>query len=63
MPTPPAERNLLFAVLALQNELAKPDDVLAAMHAWALAKHRSLGELLVERGAIEPRTTDDCSMR
>ena len=39
MPTPPSERNLLFAVLALQNELAKPDDVLSAMHAWVAAKH------------------------
>ena len=54
MPTPPSERNLLFAVLALQNELAKPDDVLSAMQAWVAAKHRPLGELLVERGAIDP---------
>ena len=54
MPTPPSERNLLFAVLALQNELAKPDDVLAAMQAWVAAKHRPLGELLVERGALDP---------
>jgi serine/threonine-protein kinase len=54
MPTPSSERNLLFAVLALQNELAKPDDVLAAMQAWVAAKHRSLGELLVERGALDP---------
>ena len=46
MPTPPSERNLLFAVLALQNELAKAEEVLAAMHAWVLAKHRPLGELL-----------------
>ncbi|MGO8747055.1 MAG: protein kinase domain-containing protein [Thermoguttaceae bacterium] len=54
MPTPPSERNLLFAVLALQNELAKSDDVLAAMQVWVAAKHRSLGEILVERGAIDP---------
>ncbi|MGO8751104.1 MAG: serine/threonine-protein kinase [Thermoguttaceae bacterium] len=54
MPTLPFERNLLFAVLALQNELAKPDDVLSAMQAWVAAKHRSLGELLVERGALDP---------
>ena len=53
MPTPPSERNLLFAVLALQNELAKPDDVLAAMQVWVTAKHRSLGELLVEGGALD----------
>ena len=53
MPTLPSERNLLFAVLALQNDLAKPDDVLAAMQAWVAAKHRPLGELLVERGALD----------
>jgi DNA-binding NtrC family response regulator len=39
--------------LALQNELAKPDDVLSAMQAWVAAKHRPLGELLVERGALD----------
>ncbi len=54
MPTLPSEHNLLFAVLALQNELAKPEDVLAAMQAWVAAKHRSLGDLLVERGALSP---------
>jgi transcriptional regulator with GAF, ATPase, and Fis domain len=53
MPTLPSERNLLFAVLALQNELAEPDDVLSAMQAWVAAKHRPLGELLVERGALD----------
>lgn len=53
MPAPPSERNLLFAVLALQNELAKPEDVLAAMQAWIAAKLRPLGELLVERGALD----------
>ena len=56
MSTPPSERNLLFAILALQNELAKPDAVLAAMHAWVAAKHRSLGELLVERARSNPTT-------
>jgi hypothetical protein len=53
MPTLPSERNLLFAVLALQNELVEPADVLSAMQAWVAAKHRPLGELLVERGALD----------
>jgi tRNA A-37 threonylcarbamoyl transferase component Bud32 len=49
-----ADRNLLFAVLALQNDLVRQDDLLAAMSAWAMAKHQALGDLLVERGALEP---------
>src|SRR5262245_45236369 len=54
MPSPVTDRNLLFAVLALQNELVGKDQVLAAMHAWVLEKHRPLGELLVERSALDP---------
>jgi eukaryotic-like serine/threonine-protein kinase len=52
MPAPHTDHNLLFAVLVLQNDLAARDDVLAAMNAWAMQKHRSLGDLLVERGAL-----------
>src|SRR5262249_58030250 len=54
MATPSADRNLLLAVLALQNGLVGKDDLLAAMHAWAVDKLRPLGELLVERGAMGP---------
>src|SRR6516162_2413936 len=28
------------------------DQLIAAMHAWVLAKHRTLGELLQENGAL-----------
>jgi serine/threonine-protein kinase len=47
-----SDLNLLFAVLALQNELVAKDDLLAAMNAWGLEKHRALADLLVERRAL-----------
>jgi serine/threonine protein kinase/Tfp pilus assembly protein PilF len=53
-PSPAADLNLLFAVLAMQNELVAKDDLLAAMNAWGLEKHRPLGDILVERGALVP---------
>src|SRR5438552_969227 len=46
-----SDRNLLFGVLALQMDFITRDDLIAALHAWVLAKHRPLGELLVERQA------------
>jgi serine/threonine-protein kinase len=52
MATAAADLNLLFAVLALQNELVGRDALLAAMTAWGLAKHRRLADILVERGAL-----------
>ncbi len=52
MPALGADLNLLFAVLALQNELVGRDDLLAAMNAWGLEKQRPLGDILVERGAL-----------
>ncbi len=50
MSAPAADLNLLFAVLALQNELVAKDELLAAMTAWGLAKHRPLADILIERG-------------
>src|SRR5947209_15261740 len=49
-----ADLNLLFAVLAMQNELVARDDLLTAMNAWGMEKHRPLGDILVERGAVAP---------
>jgi serine/threonine protein kinase len=49
-----ADLNLLFGILALQMDFVTRDALIAAMHAWAMEKHRSLGEILVERGAIDP---------
>jgi serine/threonine protein kinase len=49
---PAADRNLLFGILAVQMDFVSRDDLIAAMNAWVLAKHRSLGEILVEQGAL-----------
>jgi serine/threonine protein kinase/tetratricopeptide (TPR) repeat protein len=54
MPGHAADRNLLFGILAFQMDLITRDSLIAAMGAWALAKHRSLGEILVEAGALDP---------
>ena len=33
-------------------DLIARDDLIAAMHAWVLAKHRAIGEILVEQNAL-----------
>jgi serine/threonine-protein kinase len=47
-----ADRNLLFGILALQMDFISRDDLIAAMAAWVLQKHRPLADLLMERGAL-----------
>lgn len=47
-----ADRNLLFGILALQMDFITRDQLVAALHAWVLAKHRPLGEILVEQKAM-----------
>ncbi len=49
---PAADRNLLFGILAVQMDFVGRDELIAAMNDWVLAKHRPLGEILVERGAL-----------
>jgi tetratricopeptide (TPR) repeat protein len=51
---PSADRNLLFGILAVQMDFVSRDALIAAMHAWVLAKHRPLGELLEEQRALSP---------
>jgi serine/threonine protein kinase len=52
-PTPPtADRNLLFGILALQMDFISREALLAAMHAWVLAKEKPLGQILREQGAL-----------
>src|SRR5436309_560433 len=53
MPRRDTDRNLLFGINALQNDFITRDALIAAMAAWALEKHRPLGEILVERGALD----------
>jgi tetratricopeptide (TPR) repeat protein/tRNA A-37 threonylcarbamoyl transferase component Bud32 len=54
MPAPLADRNLLFGILALQNGFIGRTALIEAMHAWVAAKHRPIGEILVESGALLP---------
>src|ERR1700745_1031864 len=53
MSQPAADRNLLFGILALQMDFIRRDDLIAAMHAWVLDKAKPLGQILVERGALD----------
>jgi tetratricopeptide (TPR) repeat protein len=52
--SPSADRNLLFGILAVQMDFVSRDALVAAMHAWVLAKHRPLGDFLQEQGALSP---------
>src|SRR4051812_10689774 len=47
-----ADRNLLFGILALQMDFINRDALIAAMHAWVLDKAKSIGQVLVEQGAL-----------
>jgi eukaryotic-like serine/threonine-protein kinase len=46
------DRNLLFAVIALQNHFIDQADLIAAFHDWSADKSRSLDRVLAARGAI-----------
>ncbi len=54
MPRRASDRNLLFGILALQMEFISREALISAMHLWILEKQRPLGEILVERGWLEP---------
>src|SRR5438876_292428 len=47
-----ADRNLLFGIFALQNDFVTCDELVEAMNAWVLVKHRPLSDILRERGAL-----------
>jgi hypothetical protein len=53
-----ADRNLLLGILALQTDFITRDALIAAMLGWSVAKHRSLKDILVDRGALEPAGHD-----
>jgi tetratricopeptide (TPR) repeat protein len=53
-----SDRNLLFGILALQRDFISPDDLIAAMHAWVDNRHRLLGDILVEQGALADTRRD-----
>ena len=52
-PSPCADRNLLFGILALQMDFVPRDALIAAMNAWVLDKAKPLGLILVEQGALD----------
>src|SRR5262249_16591019 len=54
MPSSAADLNLLFCIMAVQNDFVSRDALIEAMGAWVLDKSRSLGDILVERGALSP---------
>ena len=49
-----ADRNLLFGILALQMDFVSRKALIEGMQAWLLEKHKPLGELLIEQGAMSP---------
>jgi len=52
-PARQAGLNLLFGVLALQNDFIACDDLVGAFAAWVADKARPLAQLLVDRGALD----------
>jgi hypothetical protein len=53
-PSPVADRNLIFGLLALQMDFVSREQLLDAMHAWMLDKQTPLGEILCRRGVLAP---------
>ena len=51
-PTPAADRNLLFGIVALQMDFVGRDALVAAMHAWVLEKSKPLGQILEDHKAL-----------
>jgi WD40 repeat protein/serine/threonine protein kinase len=49
---PGADRNLLFGILALQMDFIGRDALIAGMQTWVFHKNKSLGQILVEQGAL-----------
>lgn len=48
----PSDRNLVFGIIAVQLNFVKRDALLAAMAAWILEKHRPIGDVLRQHGAL-----------
>jgi serine/threonine protein kinase len=47
-----ADRNLLFRIIALQMDFISRDQLIAALHAWVLDKHKPIGQVICEQGAL-----------
>lgn len=48
----PADRNLLFGILALQLDFISREQLIGGMQAWVLAKEKSLGDVLQAAGNL-----------
>ena len=46
--------NLLFGIMAVQNDFVARDALIEAMGAWVLDKSKPLGQILVEHGHLTP---------
>jgi hypothetical protein len=51
-----ADRNLLFGILALQMDFVSREALIRAMNAWVLDKHKPLGQILLNQGALREDT-------
>jgi serine/threonine-protein kinase len=49
-----ADRNLLSGIIALQMDFITRDQLIAAMAAWVVEKHKPLGQILCEQEALSP---------
>src|SRR5689334_13138311 len=58
-PTPTADRNLIFGLLALQMDFVTREQLIDAMTAWMLEKQTPLGEILCRRGVLAEDDRDD----
>ncbi len=47
-----ADCNLLFGIIALQMDFITRDQLIAAMNAWVLDKHKPLGQVLCDQRAL-----------
>jgi tetratricopeptide (TPR) repeat protein/tRNA A-37 threonylcarbamoyl transferase component Bud32 len=54
-----ADRNLLFGILAVQNNFVGNDALITAMKAWLLDKSKPLGQILIEQGHL---TAERCRL-
>jgi hypothetical protein len=54
MPRANTELELLFGLIAIQNDLIDRDAVVAGCRAWSREKCRPLAEHLVNRGDLDP---------
>jgi serine/threonine protein kinase len=51
-----SDRNLLLGILALQMDFVTREQLVAAMHAWVLAKSKPLDQVLFDQGALKNDT-------